>query len=215
MKKTALFILLALIAQGAIAQYFPIDTARLNQSYAELLAHPNSKSHQEAFFITFPRTWMEFTMTYQYVPGKNYDLTMYFKSAEQIRALGKLTMIPDSTYCEKLIGIAVGAEWDADAPSYFKSLLHQVVQSKKDPMFKALAQLRKGNQMQFWQFYWSNIVRSKDLEKEFLQLKKESIGQYPDQVKIMSIAFDYFYDGIAIPEDYPTLFNKETGNTRF
>ena len=206
MKKTTLFILLAFIAQGAIAQYFPVDTARLNQSYAELIAHPDSESHQKAFFTAFPSTWMEFIMTYQYVPGKKYNLTMYSKSSEQISALSKLTLIPDSTYCEKLIGIAVGAEWDADAPSYFRSLLHEIFQTKKDAMFKALSQLRKGNQMQFWQFYWSNIVRSKNLEKEFLQLKKESIEQYPDQVKIMSIAFDYFYDGIAIPHNYPFLF---------
>ncbi len=38
---------------AANAQYFQVDTARLNTAYRELVNNPDSKEKQEAFFICF------------------------------------------------------------------------------------------------------------------------------------------------------------------
>lgn len=65
-----------------------------------------------------------------------------------------------------------------------------------DGMLTAISKLRKGHQMQFWQFYWSNSVKSDKLETEYRRLYKLNADKYPEQMKIMEIAFQHFYDGV-------------------
>ena len=76
------------------------------------------------------------------------------------------------------------------------------MKSKSDYILKAISKLRKGYQMQFWQFYWSNGVESKPLEKEYEDFLKSNIDSYPDEMKIMKIAFEYFYNGVNIDGGY-------------
>lgn len=180
------------------AQYFPIDTLKLNTAYRELMKSPNKLSAQENFFNAFPSTWMQYMMTYQYLPNKGYDLTMYNNLDNHIRALrDKITLIDDSTYCAKLVDIAIGGKWEGDAPSHLQSLLHIVMWKKMDTMFQYISKLRKGHQMLFWQFYWSNLVKQEKLESEFKRMVNLNINLHPEQVKIMSIAFQYFHNGVA------------------
>ena len=49
--------------------------------------------------------------------------------------------------------------------------------------------------MQFWQFYWSNPVKSKQIETEYNWLLKLNIDAYPEEMKTMKIAFEYFMTG--------------------
>ena len=92
-------------------------------------------------------------MTYQYNSENNYDLTMYNLAQKQIEALGgRVTLIKDSIYCKKLVNIAVGGELEADAPNYYQTLLHKTMWHRMDGMLEAISKLRKGHQMQFWQF---------------------------------------------------------------
>lgn len=176
---------------------FPVDTARLNTSYRELTSHPNTLQRQQAFFEAFPNNWNEFSSLYKYMPHDGYDLTMYHLAPHHIDALwSKVTLLKDSVYCRKLVNIAVGAQWDADAPNYFQDLLHKVVWKRMDGMLIAISILRKGHQMQFWQFYWSNSVKSDKLETEYRRLYKLNADKYPEQMKIMEIAFQHFYDGV-------------------
>lgn len=202
-KKMALIILLLLAAVHIMAQTFPIDTAKLNSSFRTLVDNPNAVDRQKAFFDAFPNTWNEFIMTYQYVPDANYDLTMYDLAHKQIEALGeKMTLINDTLYCQKLVNVAIGAMLEADAPSYYQNLLHKVMTNKNDVMLYAIGQLRKGYQMLFWQFYWSNPVKSKPFETEFNDFLKKNSSVYPKEMEMMKIAFDYFYDGVNIDGGY-------------
>ena len=184
--------MLLLVSKYGMAQCFPVDTAKLNRSFWEVSKLPNTLERQKAFFDAFPGNWREFIGTYQYV-------SMYGHAFEHIEALKtKVTLIEDSVYCEKLVHIAIGMPYEADAPNHFQSLLHNVMWRKMDAMLNAISKLRKGYQMQFWQFYWSNPVKSKSLETEYERLSKQISDTYPEQMKIMEIAFQYFYDGVNI-----------------
>lgn len=195
--------MLLLVGKYGMAQCVPVDTAKLNASYRALMASPNTLERQKAFFDAFPGSWGEFIGTYQYVPEKNDDLTMYSHAFEHIEALKtKVTLIEDSVYCEKLVHIAIGMPYEADAPNHFQSLLHNVMWRKMDGMLNAISKLRRGHQMQFWQFYWSNPVKSKDLETEYQRLLKLNSDTHPEQMKTMEIAFQYFYDGVNIDGGY-------------
>lgn len=96
MKKIIIIIIVALISNNMSAQYFPVDTARLNNAYRNLMETTNNPKVQEAYFDAFPATWKDYNMTYQYLPNDNYDLTMYSLADKQVRAFGDLTSIPDS-----------------------------------------------------------------------------------------------------------------------
>lgn len=188
---------------AANAQYFQVDTARLNTAYRELVNNPDSKEKQEAFFYAFPDNWREFITTYGFCSKDGYDLTMYSAAHEHIAALGsKMSLINDTVYCRKLVNIAVGGVYGADAPNYFKTALHRTMQEKEGGMLHCISQLRKGHQMQFWQFYWSCNGKSDELEKEFARLYELNTGKYPDMMKTMEIAFRYFYNGVNIDGGY-------------
>ena len=51
----------------AIAQYIPVDTARINKAY-NILTKGNRTSETEMEFLeAYPTTWFEFYMTYSYL----------------------------------------------------------------------------------------------------------------------------------------------------
>ena len=67
MKRTYFTILFLIVASTTItAQYFPIDTARLNNAYRILLLNPESENLQLDFFKAFPENWNDFNNTYRY-----------------------------------------------------------------------------------------------------------------------------------------------------
>ena len=183
--------------------FLQIDTARLNTAYRELMKRPSDKKCQEAFFDAFPANWDEFITTYGYFPQDGYDLTMYYLAYEHIRALGDCSASIDSVaYCRKLVNIAVGGIFQADAPSHFQSLLHRVMWERMDAMLDYISQLRRGYQMRFWQFYWSSIVPNKKSEDEYARLYERNSREYPEEMNIMKIAFEYFHNGVNIHGSY-------------
>ena len=210
MKKTLLLVIIFLLTvYGANAQYFQVDTAKLNVAYRTLVNEPGKKENQLQFFDAFPCKWIEFIITYGFCseivglsPCDGYDLTMYSASKSHIEALGSISLVNDTVYCRKLVDIAVGGTYEADAPNFFKSLLHLVMHKKMDVMLYTVSQLRKGHCMQFWQFYWSSNGKSSELEKEFTHLYKLNVDKYPDMMKTMEIAFHYFYNGVNIDGGY-------------
>ena len=154
----------------ATAQYFPVDTARLNKAYRTLEKDPQAKELQLDFFRAFPNNWEEFNSTYKYCSNKGYDLSMYKIAYKHIQALGNCTAINDTLFCNKLIALSVGATLDADAPSYLQGVLHYTMKKENDIFLHCLSNIDKGHQMQFWQFYWSSIIDGRSQQDEFIEL---------------------------------------------
>ena len=69
-------ILLVTTILTATAQYFPVDTARLNNAYRAIVKGGNTIEKQQEFLEAFPTTYMEFYYTYQYFEDDNYNLSM-------------------------------------------------------------------------------------------------------------------------------------------
>ena len=202
MKRVTFTMLLAAALFAAKAQYFPIDTARLSNTYEALLLAPESKHNQMQFFNAFPNNWSEFYDTYRYCDNEGYNLSMYNKAFEHIKALGCCTAVNDTLFCNKLIALSVGASLDADAPNYLQTLLHNTMQKKNDVFIHCLSKIEKGHQMQFWQFYWSNTIDGKSQKQEFEALYNTNIKKYPNLMKTMLIAFEYFNNGILFIKDF-------------
>ena len=209
MKRYFLTLLLfATFLSTITAQYFPIDTARLNNAYRALLQNPQSQKLQLDFFRAFPENWDDFNSTYRYSDKVGYDLSMYSQAYQHIKALAECYAINDTLYCNKLIALSVGASLDVDAPNHLQGLLHYTMQQRNDVFLYCLAKIEKGHQMQFWQFYWSNIVDGQSQEKEFEVLYNINKEKYPCLMKTMSIAFEYFNTGVLFMEDFNNFMNS-------
>ena len=192
----------------ATAQYFPVDTALLNKTYRKLLKNPQSRELQIDFFNTFPDNWDDFNSTYKYSDKEGYDLSMYSQAYEHIKALAECYAINDTLYCNKLIALSVGASLDADAPNHLQGLLHYTMQHRNDVFLYCLSEIEKGHQMQFWQFYWSNIIDGDYQLEEFNKLYNKNKEKYPAMMKTMSIAFEYFNTGVLFMEDFNNFMNS-------
>ena len=207
MKRIFFIFLFLTMLSTATAQYFPIDTALLNKTYRTLLQNPQSRELQLDFFKAFPDNWDDFNSTYKYIDKDGYDLSMYSQAYEHIKALAECYAINDTLYCNKLIALSVGASLDVDAPNYLQRLLHNTMKQRNDVFLYCLSEIEKGHQMQFWQFYWSNIVDGQSQEKEFEVLYNINKEKYPSLMKTMSIAFEYFNNKVLFMEDFKRVID--------
>ncbi len=174
------------------------DTVKLNATYRELLKHPESKEAQMAYFEAFPNTWMEYIVTYQFVPDdKEGRKNLYSLGHKHMHAFEyKLNLIPDSSYYKKLVNIAIGARKDADAPSYLQGCVKDHMINHSEEILNALAPLRKGHRFEFWEFYFSNIIAVETIEEELNRLVELHKDCHPEDVQMMKDAFKYFYNGV-------------------
>ena len=198
MKRLFFVILFAIATANLYAQYFMADTVKLNATYRELLKHPESKEAQMAYFETFPNTWMEYIVTYQFVPDdKEGRKNLYSLGHKHMHAFEyKLNLIPDSSYYKKLVNIAIGARKDADAPSYLQGCVKDHMINHSEEILNALAPLRKGHRFEFWEFYFSNIIAVETIEEELNRLVELHKDCHPEDVQMMKDAFKYFYNGV-------------------
>jgi hypothetical protein len=170
-----------------------IDTLTLKTVYKDLMNHPDDLECQQAYFDAFPSTALEFTCLFGFC---SQEKNLYDAGYNYIQALGeRVPLIPDSVYCRKLINISIGLIYEADASNYFKSVLHNAIWQKMEVMFRIISTLSKGYQLQFWQIYWANLYRKEKLIMEFERLKKLNEDRYPEEVRTMSIAYEYFCGG--------------------
>lgn len=198
MKRLFFVILFAIATANLYAQYFMADTVKLNATYRELLKHPESKEAQMAYFEAFPNTWMEYIVTYQFVPDdKERRKNLYSLGHKHMHAFEyKLNLIPDSSYYKKLVNIAIGARKDADAPSYLQGCVKDHMINHSEEILNALAPLRKGHRFEFWEFYFSNIIAVETIEEELNRLVELHKDCHPEDVQMMKDAFKYFYNGV-------------------
>ena len=135
------------------------DFQRLEVAYDNLQNVSDDYGRQREFLDAFPSTWWEFTLVYGYHRNDG-TLNFYTRYCDHICALSDhMTLIDDTTYCKKIIHLAVGATIDADAPNQLQDLLHAKMSEKTDIMMAVLTQLLKPEQILFWEFYWSQILR--------------------------------------------------------
>ncbi|MCL3779563.1 hypothetical protein EMN47_04080 [Prolixibacteraceae bacterium JC049] len=186
--KNLLFLILVLLTTKGYSQYFPVDTAALNQSYRVLKPDSQNKKKQMDFLNAFPSTFSDFTMVYQFVKDPNYDLTMYGLGSEHIlNGLAKLDKVPQSIYFKKLIFLCLQGQWEADAPSYLQHLVRSKMRTNTNAMFEILNQLHEGRQISFWYFYY-HCRFAKDLKKDLSTYTEQMNAKFPKVVQAMKKA---------------------------
>lgn len=198
-------------AVDAFAQspYTKKRAEELSAAYVRLQSD-SSASAQQAFLRAFPEEWTDFLCIFDYIDLGGRDTERY------IERFGSLTAVNDTAYCIKLLMLASGADLEAGLPEAFRNMLHQrleccscvrstkEISSNKDVLpivFMLLADALPGDQMRFWQFYWSSL-HSKEggfasHEQELMRMRGRLENEgYKDLTEIMEIAYKYFNDGV-------------------
>ncbi|MDH8702318.1 hypothetical protein M2138_001679 [Dysgonomonadaceae bacterium PH5-43] len=202
MKKFFLCFICVLSIYACNTQSSISNFTKISDTYSKLVEQPNNLDCQQAFFDAFPNSWNEFNITYGYFPEDKYGSTLhsnlYSHSYDHIKALGNLTLIDESLYCEKLVDIAIGGRWDADGPNHFQALLHNTMKSKGNLLFETVTkEYLNTSKVLFWQFYWSSLLKVKEYEEEFNYLYNSNKEKYPQEVETMKAAFDLFHGKVG------------------
>ena len=196
----ALFVYLSFTA--ATAQIFPVDTANLNNAYKRLASEGHTAKTEMEFLDAYPTTWLEFYMTYTPVYDDGHQNMMCEMCSEHISTLFSLSCINDTVFCKKIVNLTVGMKDSGECTSVYQDYLVGYVLSQEELVLNYLSKLRKGHQMQFWQFCWSTVTECSRAE-HFKELYNRNKNIYPELMEISRTAFEYFYDGINYPNLLP------------
>ena len=203
MRKLIFAVIMLSIFKFADAQYVIADTVQLNISFKKLLETPDSYEAQKSFLNAFPNNWIGFFNTYcstayeaEIIPQGISNLNQ--NVASHLNALqDKLYLIDDSTYCDRLINLAVGATYrmDDEISGLLRDVMHRAVNgSRGDTMLRLASTLSTPDQLMFWQFYWSNTVDKSSGYKAFSELRTAMINAgYRHGAQLMSEAFANFW----------------------
>lgn len=186
MRDFVLFIFCALLPIRGNA--FTVDSLISNiNKKCETLKRNDTEQNEQAFFCLFPSSARQLAFVEDYIleVGNNTNIHDWFKTLEN------LTAIDDSSYCDKLINLSIGAQLDADAFNDLQSLLHSKLgchvcytnnnygEIKASILLKEILHQLKfktdGEVMRFWQFYFSSLWFEEDGHSEDNSHKKEMI----------------------------------------
>lgn len=199
---TLIALLFSSIFSTATAQYFPVDTARLNNAYRTLELGICTEKTEMEFLKAFPTTWLEFYMTYCNVPDEACDNSICDMCTEHTTALFCLSHINDTIKCKKIVDLTIGMKESGECTGVYQDYLVGYIFKNEKLVLDYLSTLRRGHQMQFWQFCWSTVTEC-DRIHDFENLYNRNKEKYPEEMEISCTAFQYFYDGINYPELFP------------
>lgn len=200
MKRLFLTTLMFNMLLATATAQFPVDTARINKAYNALASEERDAGTEMEFLEAFPTTWLEFYMTYGYTYSDSLQNTICDMCSEHISALFGLSHISDTVLCKKIVNLSVGMKDCGECTGVFQDYLIGYIFKNENLVLDYLSKLRKGHQMEFWQFCWSTVTECLRAE-HFEELYKRNKEKYPDLMDVSRIAFEIFYDGI----NYPTL----------
>ena len=200
MKRLFLTTLMFNMLLATATAQFPVDTVRINKAYNALASEERDAGTEMEFLEAFPTTWLEFYMTYGYTYSDSLQNTICDMCSEHISALFGLSHISDTVLCKKIVNLSVGMKDCGECTGVFQDYLIGYIFKNENLVLDYLSKLRKGHQMEFWQFCWSTVTECLRAE-HFEELYKRNKEKYPDLMDVSRIAFEIFYDGI----NYPTL----------
>lgn len=94
-------LLLGMLLATSTAQYFPVDTARLNDAFRTLINGERTSETEMKFLEAYPSTWLEFYMTYSYIDDENFDYSISNMCTEHLTTLIGLSHISDTVLCKR------------------------------------------------------------------------------------------------------------------
>lgn len=189
MRKIQLLLLLSVFSLTVYS--FPVDTARINRTFATMVARGYTAETQREFFDAFPKTWHEYWLTYGNIPS--FDNLNPRVRDHLYEGLAKLNQIPDSLYCDRLISLGIAGTVDADdVGHYLQKLIRKKLETNPQLMFERLSKKYYTSYFPFWYFVFNSLLCHSDNLKLYEMLHNQDFGvvdKYPLIFSYMSQAF--------------------------
>lgn len=156
-----------------------LKAKKLKQLY--LLATATSQDmrniYTEKFFNEFPDSFKELNSLYGY---ENDTPSILYYEAENhiIKLFNNINTINDTLYYKKVINIAIGGHWDADAINYFQHGLNDRAEKKPELIVYLLKQMEIKAIKSFWYFYFDGPHPKEQISDSLKKIKSIDIGIY-------------------------------------
>jgi len=135
------------------------------------------EEYHQQFFDAFPNSFNEFNEIYGYVNNK--PAILYFEADKHIIELfNKLRNINDTLYFKKLISIAIGGHWDADAVNYFQNGLKNRVINNPELTIYVLKNRSKKDIKSFWYFFFDGAHPKTQIPEHLKNIKSLDLEIY-------------------------------------
>lgn len=129
-----------------------------------------SNAYKQQFFDEFPNTFKELNDLYGY--NNDTSSILYLESEKHILKLfNNLQNINDTSYYKKIVAIALGGHWDADAINYFQAGLRNRAELKPELITYILKNLTENEIKSFWHFYFDSSHPKKEIAAPLLKIK--------------------------------------------
>ncbi|MBC7398323.1 MAG: hypothetical protein H7289_00145 [Mucilaginibacter sp.] len=161
---------------------------KLKQLYLLVTKSTNSEIYEEQFFNEFPNTFKELNELYGY--EKDKPAPLYYDGLEHIYELfNNLKSINDTLYYKKIVSIAKGARYDADAVSYFQSGLRDKVLANPKLILFILKNKPEKEVIGFWSFYF-DYENSSARKKNYIELIKKIPAQNKNSIRFITAGYE-------------------------
>jgi hypothetical protein len=169
---------LLLNENGAIGDSIIVKAKRLQELYT-LSTSTSGKTqlYRKQFFDLFPNSFKELNDLYGY--KNSVEAPLYNQVEKHIFELfNNLDGINDTIYYKKIVSIAIGGHWDADAVNAFQEGLRKRVLSKPDLIVYLLKEIPDKRIKSFWYFYFDGVHPSKQIDEPLLKIKTNNLKIY-------------------------------------
>ncbi len=155
-----------------------VKAKHLRELY-KLSINSSSKTqiYRKQFFDLFPNSFKELNDLYGY--NNCIEAPLYSQVKNHIFELfNNLNNINDTLYYKKIVSIAIGGHWDADAVDAFQEGLRKRVLRKQDLVVYLLNELPDKKIKSFWYFYFDGVHPSKQIAEPLLKIKENNLKIY-------------------------------------
>ena len=185
-------LLVLLVTISCISIYsFPVDTVRINRTFAAMVESGYTTETQREFFNAFPKTWHEYWLTYGNIPA--FDNLQFSFSHHVKDGLCKLDQIPDSLFYDRLISLGIAGTVEADDVGHdLQNLIRRELKKNPRLMMERLSKRYYKSYFPFWYFVFNSLICHPNYVDLYEMLKDpewEFAGKYPTIMSYMDQAF--------------------------
>jgi hypothetical protein len=172
-----------------------LKAAKLKRLYMLSTASNNDtrNSYNQQFFDEFPKTFEQFSELYGDDSDIHHKPALLIGQAHQhIIQFFKLKTRNTSKYYEKIVSIAIGGKWDADAVNFFQEGLRNKVLDNPVLIINVLAHMSNDKIRSFWYFYFDEPYPEKKLPEQLLKIKSINFRIFTLMIEAQSQVLKYW-----------------------
>jgi hypothetical protein len=155
---------------------------KLKRLYAEMISDSSNSYSQLQFFDAFPNNFTELNELYG--DNSNPPAILSNEAEQHIFKFNGLDKINDTVYYKKIISIAIGGHWDADAINYFQNGLIAKVEADPTLIIYLLQSMSDKQIRGFCYFYFDGVFPITKIPDDLLFTKRTN----PRIYKLMKVA---------------------------